>query len=128
MLFCKCSLEPSRRLSDGSSATNMMQDCPTSRNRSCELCFDDLCDVQELDPDQPVDAVGVVLWRARLPWPYLLEAQVVSHQPILPVYLYRHGSILDFSHCLVYRFQDCATRSHVYLWHLCSAQSVCLPE
>ena len=51
-----------------------MQDGSAPGYRRRKLRFDDVRIVQELDPDAPVDDVGVCVWRVRLPRPHFLEA------------------------------------------------------
>lgn len=61
-----------------------------------------------MDSDQPVDDVGFTVWRHRIHALDLLEAQVIPHQPTLPCWFHRNGSILDQCRHILLREQDCA--------------------
>lgn len=74
-----------------------------------------------------MDDVGVALRRFCLPGPYLLEAQVVPHEPPLPGRIHCYGVVLHLRHRVIHRLQDCAASCRLHVWHFCCAQPVCLP-
>lgn len=87
--------------------TDYFQHCSAPRYRRRKLRLDGLDVIQELDPVQPVDDVGVALWRFCLPWPHVLEAQVVSDQLTVSWWVHCYGSLFHLRHRIIHRLEDC---------------------
>ena len=82
--------------------TDGIQDCPTPRHGRCKLRVHDIGDIQNLDSNTLVAVVGVDVWLLRLPGTYLLETQIIPHEPHVPRRFHCHGGIHDLGHCVVY--------------------------
>lgn len=82
------------------------QDHPTPLHRRPQLCLLLQQELQELDPKQPVDAMGLPLWRHRIYAPHVLEAKVLPHKPDIPCWIYGTGGIQYFGRHQLLRQQD----------------------
>lgn len=104
------------------------QDGSTAWYRAPRRAVDDVCVVQDLDPNAPVAHVGITHRSFRFPRPHLLEAQVVSCKPHVPRGLHRHGSLLDLGRHRLYRQQHRIAGGHIHSGHLRGAELVRMPD